>query len=140
MAKTSRAMSQTEIAKIVEIIGKFRGKPTWAKIVQKAAEAGIPYKLRALQNQRPIKAAYDKKVQQIRDRREGRKSIFEKDGFPTDEAKIITQLKELQKRVQELEAENRALSLELQTIVVRASEHNVALEELHRPLVPALRD
>ena len=114
----------------------FRTRPTWDKVEEKAAAAGIDYKKRALQAQSKIKAAYDAKVQQIRDQKQERKAVPETGGPPDNTADIATVVSKLKARVEKLEAENLALEEHVQMMNANAIAAVVPLKELNRPLVP----
>lgn len=129
-----RTIQKDDIDVVIGIIQSFRKKPTWDAITSRVQEAGLPFQKRALQGQERIKAAYDKKLETVRKRREARAEQRVQAGLPRSESDLAELVEEYRRRIETLEAELKQRNLELAFLTQRCRRENIELSEINRPL------
>lgn len=134
MAKRERSITQHDIEAIVDIIRRMRTTPTWPKLAEKVAAAGLPFKQRALQNHGGIVDAYQAKRAEIAGERTAREAERKHQGLPSTEDGMRELIATLRDRVAELEAENGRLKEATETLLYNAEKLNVPRTNLTRPL------
>lgn len=135
-----RTIRDDDIDTVIGIIKSFRRKPNWDAITERAREAGLPFKKRALQGQDRIKAAYDAKLDAIRKRREIHAERRADAGLPRSESDLAAMIAEYRKRIADLEAEVAQRNLELAFLTQRCRRANVELSDINRPLKLPAKD
>ncbi len=141
MVEPRRILEGPDVKLIVAIIKGFRKKPTWDAIVAKARKKGLPFKLRAIQRQPLVKAAYESKVADIRSCREDRAARHSEGGRPCSRADTKDLLSEYEARITDLTNQNAQLAEQLHWLRQRCRRENIEVAEINRPLAfPRVRE
>lgn len=135
-----RTIRDDDIDIVIGIIKSFRRKPTWDAITERVWEAGLPFQKRALQGQDRIKAAYDVKLETIRNRRETHAERRAEAGLPRSESDFAAMIAEYRKRIADLEAEVTQRNEELAFLTQRCRRANIELSDINRPLKRLAKD
>ena len=140
MPNRARSITAADVQQIVKIIWRFRTKPTWSKIEEKVAAAGLPFKERGMRNHPEIADAYSKKVETIRKDQDRRKTERKHAGLPSSEGGLRDLVQSLEKRIEQLERQDRINKETIERMLVNAAQYNIPVETLKRPLAPQWKE
>nr|WP_321456724.1 hypothetical protein [uncultured Cohaesibacter sp.] len=125
MSKGNPNMSDQDISAVIDIINKFRTKPTWKEIHKRAQKAGIPYGEIALSRKQPIQAARSARIAQLK-AKDNNNQKKQENIAKAQEAKDLTTLS----------LENKMFADHIERLHQLAINHGIPLETIGRPRQP----
>ena len=124
----SKHLSDKDLASIVDLITRMRGKITWDRIKEKVGtDLGFPHAKQSLMAYPEIKSAYHAKKSQRKASADQRKKTASK--LPKDAHEHIAKL----------EKENAELKELVQTMLMNANNLGVPIERMKTPFSPPWR-
>ncbi|MDG1340222.1 MAG: hypothetical protein P8P66_09545 [Paracoccaceae bacterium] len=124
----SKHLSDKDLASIVDLITRMRGKITWDRIKEKVGtDLGFPHAKQSLMAYPEIKSAYHAKKSQRKDSADQRKQTDPK--LPKDVHEYIAKL----------EKQNAELKELVLTMTKNANDQGVSIEWMETPFTPPWR-